>query len=221
MCKRLHIPFGVYLFSYATTLDEMRSEVNHTLRLIKNKKLEYPVFLDVESKRQMILPKKDLVELVKYYCEELQKEGYYVGIYSSLNRFNSNLDSRELDPFDKWVAEWNEEFTYKGKAGMWQHTAYEELAGIRTRVDGDIAFLDYPKIIREANLNHLQENLKFKKGDKLYLTGDIYEESNAHKAIERVCDEKVVIERVEIDKPAPYKIEKGFVKEENLYQKCE
>ena len=47
MCRQLNIPFGVYLFSYATTLDEARSEVEHTLRLIRNKKLEYPVFLDV------------------------------------------------------------------------------------------------------------------------------------------------------------------------------
>ena len=67
MCKRLNIPFGVYLYSYATTLDDARSEVEHTLRLIRNKKLEYPVFLDVESKRQMSLPKEDLIEIVKYY----------------------------------------------------------------------------------------------------------------------------------------------------------
>ena len=83
MCKRLNIPFGVYLYSYATTLDDARSEVEHTLRLIRNKKLEYPVFLDVESKRQMSLPKQDLIDIVKYYCKELEKEGYYVGIYAS------------------------------------------------------------------------------------------------------------------------------------------
>ncbi len=220
MCRRLNIPFGVYLYSYATTLDEARSEVEHTLRLIKNKKLEYPVFLDVESKRQMTLPKQDLVDIVKYYCEEIEKAGYYVGIYASLNRFKSNLDSKELDSFDKWVAEWNDEFTYQGRAGMWQHTSYEELAGIRTRVDGDIAFLDYPKIIREAGLNHLNENLRYKRGDKLYLTGNIYEESDAKKIIEKVCNEKVTIEKIVENAEAPYKIEKGYVKEDDLYKKC-
>ena len=91
-CEELKIPFGVYLYSYATTLDEARSEVEHTLRLIRDKKLEYPVFLDVESRRQMALPKEKLVEIVKYYCEEMQKEGYYVGIYSNLYRFKSNLE---------------------------------------------------------------------------------------------------------------------------------
>lgn len=220
MCKRLNIPFGVYLYSYATTLDEARSEVEHTLRLIRNKKLEYPVFLDVESKRQMSLPKQDLIDIVKYYCEEIEKEGYYVGIYSSLDRFKSNLDSKELDPYDKWIAEWGDEFTYQGQAGMWQNTSYEELAGIRTRVDGDIAFLDYPKIIRDANLNHLNEDLKYRSGETLYLTGSIYEESNANTLKEKVCDELVTIEKI-VDGIAPYKIEKGYVKEEELFKKCD
>ncbi len=220
MCKDLGIPFGVYLFSYAVNLDEARSEVLHTLRLIKDKKLEYPVFLDVESRRQMSLPKDDLVNIVKYYCEEMERNGYYVGIYASLDRFKSNLDSRELDKFDKWVALWSDRFTYQGKAGMWQHTSYEEIPGIKGRVDGDIAFYDYPRIIREAGLNHLEDTLKYKKGDQLYLTGDIYRDSDARDVVEHACDEEVIIEAVYSDKEAPYKILKGFVKQDDLYKKC-
>lgn len=221
MCKELNIPFGVYLYSYATTLDEARSEVNHTLRLIRNKRLEYPVFLDVESKRQMTLPKEDLIDIVKYYCEEMQKAGYYVGIYSSLNRFRSNLDSRELDSFDKWVAEWNDTFTYKGEAGMWQYTSFEEIAGIRGRVDGDEAFYDYPKIIRDAGLNHLEEEtLKYRVGDKVYVTGDVYEESDAKTILKGICDTEFTILSIEENTEAPYKISEGYVKIESLYKKC-
>lgn len=220
MCKELNIPFGVYLYSYATTLDEARSEVEHTLRLIRDKKLEYPVWLDVESRRQMALPKEDLVNIVKYYCEEIEKAGYYVGIYASLDRLKSNLDSNELSSFDKWVAEWGEYFTYNGKAGMWQRTSYEEIPGINGRVDGDVAFYDYPKIIREANLNHLNDNLKYKIGDKVYLTGDIYKNSDALEKKESVCDREVVIESIVENALAPYKIAEGYVKEEDLYQKC-
>ena len=220
LCKELKIPFGVYLFSYATTLDDARSEVLHTLRLIRDKKLEYPVFLDVESKRQMALPKDKLIEIVKYYCEEMEKEGYYVGIYSSLDRFKSNLDSRELDPFDKWVAEWNDKFTYTGKAGMWQNTSYEELVGINGRVDGDIAFYDYPKIIRDKGLNHLEdESYKYKVGDKVYVSGDIYKDSDGLEIIDTVCDKEFTIEEIIKDKVAPYKISDGYVKESSIYKK--
>lgn len=222
ICRELNIPFGVYLFSYATTLDEARSEVEHTLRLIRDKKLEYPVFLDVESRRQMALPKEDLIEIVKYYCEEMEKEGYYVGIYSSLNRFRSNLNSVQLDPFDKWVAEWNDRFTYEGKAGMWQNTSYDEIPGIRGRVDGDEAFYDYPKIIRDAGLNHLDaERLKYRPGDRVYVSGDIYEDSDARIVKRSVCDTEFIIESIIPDAIAPYKINEGYIKQDSAYTKNE
>lgn len=219
MCEELGIPYGVYLFSYATTLDDARSEVLHTLRLIKGKKIEYPIFLDVESRRQMALPKEDLIEIVKYYCEEMERNGYYVGIYSSLNRFNSNLDSSELDPFDKWVAEWNDRFTYKGKSGMWQKTSYDDIPGIKGRVDGDEAFYDYPKIIKDANLNHLNEITKYKKGDKVFVAGNIYTTPEATYAIKSICDKEFYIEDVIPNSEAPYKISEGYIKEESIYLK--
>lgn len=221
LCQELNIPYGVYLYSYATTLDDARSEVLHTLRLIKDKKLEYPVFLDVESKRQMALPKENLIEIVKYYCEEMEKAGYYVGIYSSLDTFKSNLDSSELNPFDKWVAEWSDNFTYKGEAGMWQNTAYEELAGINGRVDGDIAFYDYPKIIKENNLNHLGEiKYKYKVGDRIYISGEVYKNSDATEELENLCDKEFIIECIVENAKAPYKISEGYVEEKAIYTKC-
>ena len=221
-CKELGIPFGVYLYSYATNLDEARSEVMHTLRLIKGKKLEYPVYLDVESKRQMALPKCKLIEIVKYYCEEIESAGYYVGIYSSLDRFNSNLDSCELDAYDKWVAEWNDRFTYKGKAGMWQNTSREDLPGIDARVDGDISFYDFPKIIKDAGLNHLNEdNYKYKVCENVYVSGNVYESSEGSTVLEKVCDAKAVIEEIVNGASAPYRISKGYVEEDSVFIKCE
>ena len=221
LCEELNIPFGVYLYSYATNLDEARSEVLHTLRLIKDKKLEYPVYLDVESKRQMALPKQDLIEIVKYYCDEIEKAGYYVGIYASLDRFKSNLDSRELDVFDKWVAEWGDRFTFTGKAGMWQYTSYEELPGIDSRVDGDMAFLDYPKIIKDAGLNHLDDSVyKYKIGESVYVSGAIYEDTCATTILEHVCDYEVVIQDIIPNSEAPYKISTGYVKDDSIFLKC-
>lgn len=218
-CEALGIPYGVYLYSYATTLDDARSEVEHTLRLIRDKKLLYPVYLDVESKRQMALPKERLVEIVKYYCEEMEKNGYYVGIYSSLNRFYGNLDSRELDKFDKWVAEWNDRFTYKKPAGMWQKTSYEEMPGISGRVDGDVAFYDFPKIIRDNKLNHLDDDLKYRVGDKVFVSGVVYRDKDAREIIEDVCDREFVIDGTYPESEAPYRVSIGYVKENSIYVK--
>lgn len=221
-CERLEIPFGTYLYSYATNMNMIKSEVDHTLRLVKNRRLEYPVFIDIEDRKQLNLPKEQLVEIVEYYCEKIEDAGYYVGIYASLNTFDKILNSSRLDKYDKWVAEWNKDFTYRGQSGMWQNTDHKKIPGIDTLVDGDISFYDYPSIIRENGLNHLNpenEKRKYKKGDTLYLNGPEYKDKNGQEIIRSHRNKKVTIESVSPEKEAiaPYKIKNcGYAKEDDL-----
>lgn len=217
ICEDLNIPYGVYLTSYATNLDEARSEVNHTLRLVETKHLEYPIFLSVEAKCQMALKKEDLTEIVKYYCEEIEKKGYLVGIYSNINRFKSNLDSIELERFDKWVSEWNKELTYIGKVGLWQNNSYEEIAGIKGRVDSSVSLIDYPKITKNQNIT---KEIKYKKGDNVFVSGSIYEDSKGLKELKTVKDVEFTIEEILNNEVASIKIREGYVKLESLYIKC-
>ena len=64
-CTRLGIPFGTYLYSYATTVEEARSEADHVARLLgltappqeglddytaAPYQLSYPVYYDLEDK---------------------------------------------------------------------------------------------------------------------------------------------------------------------------
>ena len=221
-CERLAIPYGVYLFSYATNLNMAESEAEHTLRLIKDKQLEYPVFLDVEEKGQLTLPKEKLVEIVKYYCEKIEKAGYYVGIYASLSTLNGILNDEQLEKYDKWIAEWGPNFSYQGSSGLWQYTDNERIAGINTRVDGDKAFYNYPEIIRNNGLNHLDEEkkvpLKYKKGDKVYLNGPLYKDENGNSVKKIYHNKKINIQETNNKKgiTAPYKTNQGYTKEENL-----
>lgn len=220
-CARLKIPFGTYLFSYATDLRMIESEVKHTLRLVKDKKLEYPIFLDVEERTQLNLPKEKLTEIVSYYCKRMEDEGYYVGIYASLDVLNTKLDSSELAKYDKWVAEWNKDFTYKHPSGLWQYTDNGRIPGIPTRVDEDRAFYDYPKIIRDSGLNHLGDStsLKYKTGDTLYLNGSTYKSEDGLEKLKTYKNKKVKIIDTSSDesKSAPYKLNiGGYAREEDL-----
>lgn len=223
-CERLSIPYGVYLFSYATNLSMAESEAEHTLRLIKDKQLEYPVFLDVEERGQLSLPKEELVNIVKHYCEKIESAGYYVGIYASLSTLNGILNDERLNKYDKWVAEWAKDFSYRGTSGLWQNTDHDHIAGIPTRVDGDKAFYDYPKIIRENGLNHLEEKketLKYKKGDTTYLNGPLYKDENGTTIKRVVQNKKITIQDTNNKEgvSAPYKTKKGYVKEKDLTDK--
>lgn len=223
-CERLFIPYGVYLFSYATSLSMAESEAAHTLRLIADKQLEYPVFLDVEERGQLSLPKEQLVSIVKRYCELIENAGYYVGIYASLSTLNGILNDEKLNKYDKWVAQWGPDFTYRGSSGLWQYTDNERIPGIETRVDGDKAFYNYPEIIREKGLNHLEEpkeNLKYKKGDTAYLNGPLYKDEDGTKIKRVYRNKKVTIKDTNNKKgiKAPYKVKNGYIKEEDLTDK--
>ena len=49
-CKRLGIPFGVYLYSYASNDSMANSEAAHMLRLLPDpSEMGFPAYLDVEE----------------------------------------------------------------------------------------------------------------------------------------------------------------------------
>ncbi len=48
-CRRLGIPFGVYIYSYAENTKQAKSEAAHCLRLVKGLPLSYPIYYDLED----------------------------------------------------------------------------------------------------------------------------------------------------------------------------
>ena len=56
---------------------------------------------------------------------------------------------------------------------------------------------------------------------KVFVSGSIYEDSEATKVLRNVCDEETVIEKIIRDEIAPYKISEGYVKENSIYVKKE
>lgn len=158
-CTRLGIPFGIYLFSYARGTAEASSEADHALRLAKNYRLEYPIYYDIEANSYTDQNSNEmLVKMCQTFCDKIEQAGYYVGIYSSKAFFQSKLNSPKLDRYDKWLAQWSNLPTYDKPFGMWQYTSDGSISGINGRVDRDIAYLDYPMIIKERGLNHLDES---------------------------------------------------------------
>lgn len=141
-CKKFNIPFGVYLYSYANTIEKAKSESKHVLRLLKGLKVPYGVWYDVEDK---IHPtdKKLLTDIVVTFCETIKKAGYHIGIYASRHWMNTRFDNR-IDQYDKWVAEWSDRCTYSKPFGIWQFTDNLVIGG--KKFDGNYAYKDYPKL---------------------------------------------------------------------------
>lgn len=136
-CERLSIPYGVYLYSYATNDDMAQSEAEHIIRLLKNRKPSLPVFLDCEE--------KGTEKYAKRACEIIgdiiTKAGYQFGVYANTWWWNNYLNG--LDSYVKWVAQYNDVCTYKGKVYMWQYTSKGKISGINGYVDLNKFYPDF------------------------------------------------------------------------------
>lgn len=137
-CTRLGIPFGVYLYSYATTTERAKSEAAHVLRLIKDYKLSYPVYYDLEEPGT----EKGAVERAIVFGDIIEKAGYWCGVYANLNWWRNYLPG--LERFTKWVAQYNSECYYEGKYDIWQYSSKGRVAGIKGNVDVNECYRDFP-----------------------------------------------------------------------------
>ena len=144
-CTRLGIPFGVYIYSYADSVEKAKSEAAHVLRLIKGYQLSYPVYLDLEESKTI----PGMVERANAFGDIIEAAGYWCGVYSSLYWWNSHL--KGLDRFTKWVAQWNKTCDYKGPGlDMWQYTDSGKIDGISGGVDMNECYRDFPALLQSV-----------------------------------------------------------------------
>jgi len=147
-CERLGIPYGVYLYSYADSIEKAASEADHVLRLIKGHKLAYPVYYDLEDAKTTGKCSNEVIgQIAKTFCDAIEAAGYWVGIYANLSWWNNKLTDKVFDKWVRWVAQYNSTCDYKGTYGMWQYTSSGSVAGINGRVDMDYCYDNYPEKI--------------------------------------------------------------------------
>ena len=141
-CVRLGIPYGVYIYSYATNTQEAKSEANHVLRLIKGKNPKLGIWFDMEDadgyKERHNVSASTCIDICDTFCSIIQQNGYSTGIYASYYWFVNQLNSSKLDKYDKWVAQWADKCSYKNHYILWQYASDGQVAGIQGNVDMDI-----------------------------------------------------------------------------------
>ncbi len=162
------IEVGVYIYSYADTVSEGIMEANATINQIKNYKLTYPVYFDVEEKPILNkLSKAELTSITKAFCDTVKKAGYVAGVYSSASYFESELNYSEIDHYEIWVARYVKDdvfyypsgigainncialsYKFGGKysginAGMWQYSSNGRISGISYPVDMNYTYKIY------------------------------------------------------------------------------
>ena len=170
-CRKYDIPCGAYWFSYAATPDEARFEARACLDVLRGKKLEYPVYYDIEGSACS----GDVSGKCTAFCEELENAGWFAGIYISRSPAQSYLNERCLKDYALWLAEYGSKLNWNGAVGMWQNSSTGRFPGISGDVDTDICYADYPSVIKSGGFNGWEkptdtrpvlDKAGYKRGDK-------------------------------------------------------
>ena len=146
-CERFGIPYGVYLYSHATTVEAVDSEIAHTLRLLEGHNPQLPVYYDMEENSQFLLGDAVMSKLADKYCSAIISAGYKAGIYGNTFGWNNYLTLvARNDNYFHWVAQWNPKgCTYGGRYEMWQNAVEPGVPGIKGSVDRDIWYGAFPE----------------------------------------------------------------------------
>ena len=158
-CTRLGIPFGVYIYSYADSIEKAKSEAEHVLRLVDGYRLSYPIYLDLEEDGTQ----KGAIERANVFGEIIEKTGYWCGVYANLSWWENYLVG--LEQFTKWVAQYNDKCEYTGKhLDIWQYTSKGKIDGIEGNVDMNECYRNFPGeirgIISEKDVYSLEEFIR-------------------------------------------------------------
>ncbi len=142
--KNRNIPKGCYWYSYAKSVSEAIEEANVCLKIIKGKQFEYPIYIDVEEKTQRALGREMVSNIIKAFCDTLEKAGYYAGFYCNLDFYNNVINEEVKKKYTCWLAHWDVK-TPSVTVPLWQYYV--------DTVDHDKCSVDFPSIIKEKHLN--------------------------------------------------------------------
>lgn len=133
------IKTGVYIYSYAKSVEEAAVEAQFVLNAIQNVQVSYPVVWDVEDDVQANLSPETLSLMANTFCAIIEAEGYYPMVYANKYWYTTKIGTVL---YDKWVAQWGTVCEIPD-ASVWQYSSTGSVAGINGDVDLDYSLKDY------------------------------------------------------------------------------
>ena len=115
-CEKLGIPWGVYNYTYATTVAKAKSDMElvcDILDEISKKHFKYGVWFDIEDKVQAGLSKVKIAEIINAAQTVVESRGYKFGVYTGMSYFSEHIDKNKVNCKNWWIARY-----YKGNTRM-------------------------------------------------------------------------------------------------------
>lgn len=164
-CNRLGIPCGAYWFSYAYTVGMAQKEANMFLNTVAPFKMELPLAYDFEydsvsyaQKQGATITAALVKQMTNTFCQTIEQNGYWCMLYTNGDYINRYFGDLAGGRYDLWYASWpaNPDLNHPPRqCGIWQYSNKGQVAGISGNVDMDVAYKDYPTLLRQNGCNHL------------------------------------------------------------------
>lgn len=151
-CQKYNIPTGVYKYSYAMTIAEIQSEARKVVSVLNGRKLQYPVWLDLEYNSQRSLGAENIHKMAEAFEKIITAAGYKFGIYCNVDWY-MNVICSHLKKYDFWIARypanddgWLQERLRPDFGVGWQYSSKAKIPGIDGTVDRNVFYKDYKEV---------------------------------------------------------------------------
>lgn len=105
--KAAGLKIGVYLFGYATTNDYAKKEAQSLVKLLNGRKLDLPVFYDLETSGLRTASAATVQKLATAFQAVVEKAGYEFGVYCDEDFYKAKGHFKGFDPkVEFWIAKY-------------------------------------------------------------------------------------------------------------------
>ena len=131
--KENGLKVGAYWYSYANSPDEALLEAKVFCEVVKGLDFDLPLYYDIEENTSL----KQATANIQAFCNYLESQGYFAGVYANANAFNNFIDSSIKSRYTTWLAHWADKPAFVSP--MWQNSSTGRIDGVKGYVDTDIA----------------------------------------------------------------------------------
>ena len=147
--KKIGLPYGIYIYSYAENKNEGITYANFTIDIIKkyNMNPKIGIFLDLEANDYTNhLSTKDYEQIVAGYMDTMFNKGYgnLTKIYTYKSLAEEKLNTPYLYNQITWIAHYNHFNRYVNSNVVgWQYSSQETVPGVPTVADMSVWFTKF------------------------------------------------------------------------------
>lgn len=157
------IKIGAYIYNYCNTVDTLKKGLEWAIGKLDGRKLDLPLYLDMEDKDIQGETKASLTEQCNEFAKYVESKGYRAGVYANVNWLKNELNPNDFDKdISVWVAQYYKECQYTGKYDIWQYASNGKVSGISGNCN--MNYLYNEDIIKESGST---ENTDKKSVDEL------------------------------------------------------